>query len=119
MRNKVEFSFVKSKVWEMVMMHKPKSEIIDWLVNDQGYTNKSAEGVYYKACNDNKEYYERYCTNAIKENTDKLLNIINKSYDQGRFKDALSGIKILVDMMPKKVTRSTDDNNEEITITFE
>lgn len=109
---------VKKEIAHKIQIGKSYGEIIDWLQDEYGYTANSARDMYCDANQEVKEKYLKYCEDIAKRNTERLNAIVDRCYDEGRIKEALTAIDTL-NKMSGQYTQKVDLNtNEPITITF-
>lgn len=97
-----------------------RDDIIQQIVEDYGYTQSTAMGLYYEAQKEATRSIEDYIKEASKSNVQRLLGIIDQCYADKRYGEAMKGIDMLNKMGGLYAPEEHNINtNDPINITFE
>lgn len=89
-----------------------RSDIIEAIVNQYGYTERTAELYYEKALHKVNEKYKQYQDKIAEENYRRLNAIVDEAYDKGDLKTSIDAINTLNKMgsiYEQKVNIKTDE----------
>lgn len=109
----------KKNALHLLQMGKTREEVIDVLVNDWGYAERTAENYIREIDKDVAKEYDKYVKNVARNNINKLLAISDELYDRGDLKTLHKTIDLLNKMTGQYVIKiEGGDENKPINISF-